>query len=688
MGTQAITINELGKVYKLYRRPRDKIIDAFGLDRLLLWRKSDHQEFWALRGLNLTVGRGERLGIIGRNGAGKSTLLKIITGNIAPSEGRVTVQGRVQALLELGTGFHPEFTGRENIRASLAYHGLPSRVLAEKEEEIIEFAELEEFIDQPVKTYSAGMYARLAFSTATAIEPEVLIIDEVLGAGDAYFSAKCVERMRSLTEGSGATVLFVSHDLGSVQQLCRRVIWIDRGRIVMDGEPLEVTKAYYASILAQEERRLRARNARLARSDAGRLQEREQAGDVKELLFRLVTDHGGPPGESHPIGRLTLKQGGRVLAEVLPGAPMDNNPAEAAYLLTDPRYMLWREPENVAGRWIRCFAATGGKYVHAPFVMQLPREVWQAGGLELEIEHAAVPGDVVRAELFDGQAYQPLGVLTPDVSGWRTDRWSVPGPCVEGPSTERPAASVAEQPEEAPSPSEASSRAPESPPADPQAAPETPADLDPAAARGPADVVLRRRTGDRFYSDWAEIVEARICDSDGVPRAVFGLGQSIHVHVEADVRVAIATCEFTFALYTTTNTVVAAAYWPIRGGLRPGRWAWAFSIEQPNLRQEEYLLSLALIRQYCPATNEAHEFYSLWNRSLSFRVDEGRLGKTPLGLVRLDLSPPPDGLIVTPSPVGELPRQPGGRGTILRNGGEGTAAGLVSRGEVRPSGSR
>ncbi len=647
----AIAIQSLGKVYRLYRRPRDRFIDAFGLGRLLFWCRSDYQEFWALRGLNLTVRRGERLGIIGRNGAGKSTLLKIITGNIAPSEGRVTVQGRVQALLELGTGFHPEFTGRENIRASLGYHGLPSRLLAEKEEEIIDFAELDEFIDQPVKTYSAGMYARLAFSTATAIEPEVLIIDEVLGAGDAYFSAKCVERMRSLTEGSGATVLFVSHDLGSVQQLCRRVIWIDRGRIVMDGAPLEVTKAYYASVLAQEELRIRARNARLGRREAGRLEARQQAGDVKELLFRLVTDHGGPPRESHPVARLAVSRGGRVLAEVLPGAPMDNNPDEAAYLLTDPRYMLWREPENVGGRWIRCFAATGGKYAHAPFVTQLPREAWQAGGLELEIEHAAVPGDVVRVEVFDGQAYHLVGVLTPDTTGWRTGRWPLPAAACPVASVDQavePSACVpagdapaAEATTATPAPDTAAASCP------PGAVEETAA-TQATDSRGPGEVVLRRRTGDRFYSDHAEIVAVRLCGPDGQPRAVFGMGQSIHVQIDADVRTAIATCEFSFAIYTPENAVIAVGHWPIRGGFSVGTWTWSFSIQEPNLRQGEYLLSLAIIREFSEATNEDCVFYSLWNRSLSFRIDEARVGRAPMGLVRLQLAPPPDGLVVTP----------------------------------------
>jgi len=171
-------------------------------------------------------------------------------------------------LLELGTGFHPEFSGRENIQSYLAYQGLSPKEIEAREEEIIDFSELEEFIDQPLKAYSAGMYARLAFSTATVIEPEILIIDEILGAGDAYFSGKCVERMNRITNDSGATVLFVSHDLSSVQALCDRVIWVNRGRIKRDGEPLSVIKEYMALVRREEEIRLRARDLRVSKKQA------------------------------------------------------------------------------------------------------------------------------------------------------------------------------------------------------------------------------------------------------------------------------------------------------------------------------------------------------------------------------------------------------------------------------------
>ena len=213
----AVEVHGLGKMYKLFDKQSDRIWDIFGLDKLRFWdREPKYREFWALRNVDLVVPKGERIGIIGRNGAGKSTLLKLIVGNLKPTEGSITVNGKIQALLQMGTGFHPEFTGVENIRAALAYAGMEPRKIRDSVDEIIEFSELEDYIHQPVKYYSAGMYSRLAFAVSTALEPDILIIDEVLGAGDAAFTSKCAERMKRLTQDSGATVLFVSHSMDSV----------------------------------------------------------------------------------------------------------------------------------------------------------------------------------------------------------------------------------------------------------------------------------------------------------------------------------------------------------------------------------------------------------------------------------------------------------------------------------------
>jgi ABC-type polysaccharide/polyol phosphate transport system ATPase subunit len=258
----AIRIHDLGKMFRLYPSPLAKVVDTLGLGRLLFWRRGRFREFWALRDVSLTLRKGERVGIIGRNGAGKSTLLKIICGNLQPSEGLCQVRGRVQALLDMGTGFHPEFTGRQNIRAALAYQDLDAGRIRELEEEIVELTELEEFINQPVKTYSLGMYSRLAFAVATSVRPELLIIDEVLGAGDAYFATKCAAKMKELVEDNGATVLLASHATDQILRYCERCLWLERGQIAKEGRSQEVVNAYLEFVHELEDRRLRAKNLR------------------------------------------------------------------------------------------------------------------------------------------------------------------------------------------------------------------------------------------------------------------------------------------------------------------------------------------------------------------------------------------------------------------------------------------
>ena len=270
MSEAVIRLDQLSKMYRLYQRPIDKVLDVLGINRWLFWRKDYYRSFWALRNVNLQIRRGERVGLVGRNGAGKSTLLRIISETVNPTEGTRLIEGRVQALMTLGTGFHPEFTGLQNINAALAYHGLSDRQILDRTDDIVDFAELRDFIDQPVKTYSAGMYARLAFAVATSIEPDILIIDEILGAGDAYFYGKCVERMKRLTVDKGATVLFVSHDLPSVLSLCDRAIWLKNGQIVDDGEPLPVIQRYYAEVQREE-------NSRLLESEAAKAAEPSSA---------------------------------------------------------------------------------------------------------------------------------------------------------------------------------------------------------------------------------------------------------------------------------------------------------------------------------------------------------------------------------------------------------------------------
>jgi lipopolysaccharide transport system ATP-binding protein len=239
----AIRLQNVSKVYKLFGSHRDQLIDILGLQRLGIKPKAAAKEFVALNNISLDVPRGHRIGVVGRNGAGKTTLLKLLCGNFACSSGTVEVNGEVQALMNVGVGFHPEYTGRENVEASLQYSGLSRNDYQQAMDGIIEFCELGDFLDQPFKTYSLGMQARLMFAAATAIRPDILIVDEVLGAGDAYFVAKSKTRVEKLVN-SGCTMLLVSHSMQQVLELCDEAIWLERGRIRMQGTSFEVVKAY------------------------------------------------------------------------------------------------------------------------------------------------------------------------------------------------------------------------------------------------------------------------------------------------------------------------------------------------------------------------------------------------------------------------------------------------------------
>ncbi|WP_026885125.1 ABC transporter ATP-binding protein [Clostridium beijerinckii] len=247
MSEIAIKVENLSKVYRLYDRPTDRVKES-----LSLTKKKYSREHYALNNLSLEIKKGETVGILGTNGSGKSTLLKIITGVLTPSEGNIEVNGKISALLELGAGFNPEYTGLENIYLNGTMMGYTREEMNLKVSSIIEFADIGEFINQPVKTYSSGMFARLAFAVSINVEPDILIVDEALSVGDTRFQIKCIEKMKNLKE-IGTTILFVSHATEQIKRFCTRGVWINKGKIIDIGEASDVVDRYEAFMLQGED---------------------------------------------------------------------------------------------------------------------------------------------------------------------------------------------------------------------------------------------------------------------------------------------------------------------------------------------------------------------------------------------------------------------------------------------------
>ncbi|MFO1054799.1 MAG: ABC transporter ATP-binding protein [Planctomycetota bacterium] len=576
--SDAIVVQGLGKKYLLWDRPLDRVLGALGLNRLRFLRRPQPREFWALRGVGFRIARGERVGIVGHNGAGKSTLLKILTGILAPTEGRVDVDGRVQALMELGTAFHPELSGRENVRISLAYHGYDTTRIAELEEEIVDFAELDEFIDQPIKTYSAGMYARLAFSTATSVQPEIVVIDEILGAGDSYFAGKCLERMRRMTEQSGATVLFVSHDLDSVQRLCTRALWIERGRLIADGSPLEIVKRYAEQVRLRAEERIRARERRVQRKHLG------EAAEVAEgrmrILFHLVTAGRAHPLGRHLVRRVGLRCAGRDIASLDVGAPMDNDAQHGCRVLDGPGYMDWGAAEGDRHGSFRAYVDRAGRYAHAPFELEFAESERQGGAaIELLLEVDVDARDSVVVEYHDGEHYHRLGELS---SGRNV--FAIPQ---SGESA-------------APQPSADAGR------------PET-------------------EYGDRH----ATITRVGLRAAEGDERRVFATGERLRFCMDCTLHRALPSAVFVFAVYLPDGQCAAQMWAGARDlgmSLDAGSVQVEFVLDPLRLGRSSYVCSAAVFPELRAdgAESPAHH---VWDRCIYFEVRQRDGELTPRGLV-------------------------------------------------------
>jgi lipopolysaccharide transport system ATP-binding protein len=295
----AVRAVDLSKRYDVYRRPADRLIELFT-------RRPRHDVFPALEGVSFEVERGETIGIVGQNGAGKSTLLKLLCGVTRPTSGTLDTHGTIASILELGTGFHPEFTGRDNAALNAAILGLSAAEIRQRLPAILEFSELGSFLDRPVKTYSSGMYMRLAFSVAVNVNPDILVIDEALAVGDGHFQKKCIEKIREFQQ-EGKTILFCSHALYYISSICRRALWLDQGRVMRYGSSLDVVHDY-ETFLRERDRERPATSPHAAETgtpvrlreivvcdSAGLPRDRFARGEDVHLRLRIESDQPQQP---------------------------------------------------------------------------------------------------------------------------------------------------------------------------------------------------------------------------------------------------------------------------------------------------------------------------------------------------------------------------------------------------------
>ena len=397
----------LRKLYRLYSSPRYRLLDVLGL----LWRNRGHYtERAAVNGIDLEIRRGEKVAIIGRNGAGKSTLLKLITKVIEPSSGTIHVAGRTQALLQLGTGFHPDFTGRQNVRSYLSQMGLSGETLNSKVRDVVEFAEIEEYIDQPMKSYSTGMISRLMFSSSTVIDPDLLVIDEILSVGDAYFAKKSFDKIQQLSN-NGSTLLMVTHDLYAASHICERFIWIDGGCVLMDGSATEVIKRYESSVRDQQEASLRRHNFAVISSNL-------KKNDIAPIMGHFICGGNHTPGADLPLSSLSVMHEGTVAAHFSIGED-----GRGWSVITDGAASDWSDPVERDGRIVRNFKAWGSIYHRAAFALEargLAETIHDGAEVAVEyLDSTAVP---VWLEIFTsaGRARYRMALGNTGDQTWKT----------------------------------------------------------------------------------------------------------------------------------------------------------------------------------------------------------------------------------------------------------------------------
>ena len=306
-----IIVENISKHFKIYKQPQDRLAE-------ILFRKQKHELFRVLNDISFALEDGESLGIVGINGAGKSTLLKILSGTLQASSGQFEMSGQVAALLELGAGFHPEFSGRKNIHLNASLLGVPEQNIIELENDIIEFSELRDFIDRPVKTYSSGMYVRLAFSIATMVRPDILIIDEALSVGDLTFQKKCVQRMNEFKEQS-KTLMFCSHSMFHVQELCEKAIWLHEGQIREIGDSDSVVGHYEDFCNSKKVYNTISDDPSQDAAVDPETEDQAKVPDCKINALNVLSDDGKKTTSLAPLGKYTLEMEVEVLKDNIEG---------------------------------------------------------------------------------------------------------------------------------------------------------------------------------------------------------------------------------------------------------------------------------------------------------------------------------------------------------------------------------
>lgn len=355
MTETVIEINHLTKKYDMYKKPSDRLKEA-----LSPTRKTYHEVFYALNDVNVEVKKGEMIGFIGENGSGKSTILKIITGVLTPSDGEVKIEGNIAALLELGSGFNPEYSGYENIFLNGMVLGFSREEMAEKVDDIINFADIGDHLYQPVKTYSSGMFVRLAFAVAINVDPDILIVDEALAVGDLEFQLKCMEKFTEL-RNAGKTILFVSHDVNAVRRFCDRVYWLKNGVVEAEGETMEITEDYENFLKKKSLKTVDRENSAL---------EEFSAYDIVEVKSAELLDGDLQPldiveQDSKVIVKVTYNVKDDSIKKPVLGVAIrtvDNNYVCGLNTLLDEETISWNKGENIFYLEYEKMALLGGEY--------------------------------------------------------------------------------------------------------------------------------------------------------------------------------------------------------------------------------------------------------------------------------------------------------------------------------------